>query len=638
MSDNESEVTWYIAREGQQHGPLSDAEMRLFVAGGHLRQNDLVWKPGFTDWRPAAEVFPPQAAPVPPPPAAPPAAPQAPATTRPDQNASPQSQGANPAAAKPGGHSASQSPGQSPAPSGDRTGGSNNDKQSPERARPQGYRTGDEAGGTPGNTPGTGAGFSSGHSPEFRPSHDQPRRGEPQLTGDRRPEAARGQHQSGAPRSRVDPSLFAPASSAGSRGEPQFEPRSQSTGKPAADDGRAAPDFGGSTDRDHDSPTPRKDAISLDHGFDDRDQYDDRNYAGAYDSSDADRPASGRIKRLATAAVILVILGGGGYAAYENRETVSGWLEAATQATTGDATSASDTPVVLAPPTPQEASRDEPSQAPSQTARLETPSQPSPAFQVPSGPRMEGVVVSLPPPQPADTGASTNNTTVANAADPARVTPDVIDANFQKSELWSLMKREFPDWYGQRVQEVAAKSAGNEATDVSGYLINELVALRRKHANEALSASNDKLREVAEAFLVNLKNLSTHSTDTCFEFISKGEASKTVIELFPREAYGNTIEAQIAAVFEAVAEGRKTPISRQAAQKPDYDLLAMELGKIGWTQDDLKLFANPKALSEAPRERVCKMVQDWFQAHIDIQDRNVQDRLLFVTLRPVIAG
>ncbi len=614
MSDNESEVTWYIAREGQQHGPLSDAEMRLFVAGGHLRQNDLVWKPGFTDWRPAAEVFPPQAAPPPAPPTAPPAAPQAPATSRPNQNASPGSQGSNPASAKQVGSSAGEA--------GDKA----SDKPASDNPRHQGLRPGNEVGAKPGNTAGYGAG------------RGMDRRGEPQLTGDRRPEAARGQHQSGAPRSRVDPNLFAPASTTAPRGEPQFEPTSHPTGKPAADGGRSTPEFSASPGRERDSQTTRKDATSLDHGFNDRDQYAERGYDGEYDNNDAGPPSSGRVKRLATAAVILAILGGGGYAAYENRETVSGWLEAATQATTGDATTASDTPVVLAaPPSPQEASREQAPEAPQQTARLATPTQPSP-FQVPSGPKMEGVVVSLPPPQPAATGESGNTTTVANAVDPARVTPDVIDANFQKSELWSLMKREFPDWYGQRVQEVAAKSAGNEATDVSGYLINELVALRRKHANEALSASNDKLREVAEAFLVNLKNLSTHSTDTCFEFISKGEASKTVIELFPREAYGNTIEAQIAAVFEAVAEGRKTPVSREAAQKPDYDLLAMELGKIGWTQDDLKLFANPKALSEAPRERVCKMVQDWFQAHIDIQDRNVQDRLLFVTLRPVIAG
>ncbi len=622
MSDNESEITWYIARDGQQHGPLSDAEMRLFVAGGHLRPNDLVWKPGFTDWRPAATIFPPQAGPIPAPPMAqrPPTdgrqrpAPDDPARTTDPGRArsdSPQSHGATPA---------TENTASPAAPQG-------NDRSAHDNA----HRT--NAG---------GRGDAVGRPLRDGGSHaDGANRGDPRLTADRRSDSATGSPASGDMRARADSGHFAPAAGSPSRGEPQFEARTRSSGSnPSAETGRLGPALADGPGRERRSlggDGSRNNGMSLDHRHDDRDQYAGREYDDSYDSDGAQPPSSGRVKRLATAAVILAILGGGGYAAYENRETIGGWLEAATQATTGDGSTSSRTPVVLAPPAPQEAAREAPAEEPRQTAARTTfPQQPS-AFQ-PSGPPMQGVVVTMPPPQPAEPEAADSPATIANAADPGRVTPDVIDANFQKSELWSLMKREFPDWYGQRVQEVAAKSAGNEATDVSGYLINELVALRRKHANEALSASNDKLREVAQAFLANLKNLSTHSTDTCFEFISKGEASKTVIELFPREAYGNTIEAQIAAVFEAVAEGRKTPVSRQAAQKPDYDLLAMELGKIGWTQDDLKLFANPKALSEAPRERVCKMVQDWFQAHIDIQDRSVQDRLLFVTLRPVIAG
>lgn len=624
MSDNESEVTWYIARDGQQHGPLSDAEMRLFVAGGHLRPNDLVWKPGFTDWRPATTVFPPQAAPVPPPP--PPSADARQQRSAGDETAR-TSAPRQETGGSPQSHGASPSPEKTANPPG------------PQAAGPQaaGHGMHDTAHRT--NTR-PGSETSARPQPAGTSQANAENRSEPRLSADRRPQSASASPSSDTPRSRLDTGQSAPqaAAEAGSRGEQQFDARPLTSGNPSSPAGRASPEFGDGPAREHRGHPARDSAMSLDHRYDDRDRYAGRDYDDSYDGDDAQRPSSGRIKRLATVAVILAVLGGGGYAAYENRETVSGWLEAATQATTGDGSTSSQTPVVLAPPAPQEAAREAASEEPSQTAsRTTAPQQPS-AFQVPSGPPMQGVVVTMPPPQPAEPETSDTPATLANAADPGRVTPDVIDANFQKSELWSLMKREFPDWYGQRVQEVAAKSAGNEATDVSGYLINELVALRRKHADEALSASNDKLREVAQAFLANLKNLSTHSTDTCFEFISKGEASKTVIELFPREAYGNTIEAQIAAVFEAVAEGRKTPVSRQAAQKPDYDLLAMELGKIGWTQDDLKLFANPKALSEAPRERVCKMVQDWFQAHIDIQDRNVQDRLLFVTLRPVIAG
>jgi hypothetical protein len=32
------------------------------------------------------------------------------------------------------------------------------------------------------------------------------------------------------------------------------------------------------------------------------------------------------------------------------------------------------------------------------------------------------------------------------------------------------------------------------------------------------------------------------------------------------------------------------------------------------------------------------MVQDWFTAHLAIQDPGTQERLLFETLRPVVSG
>ncbi len=58
MTENTEETLWYIARDGQQHGPISETEMRLFVDNGHLKPTDLLWRPGFADWRAASEVFP----------------------------------------------------------------------------------------------------------------------------------------------------------------------------------------------------------------------------------------------------------------------------------------------------------------------------------------------------------------------------------------------------------------------------------------------------------------------------------------------------------------------------------------------------------------------------------------------------
>src|SRR5262245_26480672 len=53
---------WYLARDGEQYGPLTDAELAKFVELGHLQPTDLLWREGFPEWRPALVVFPPLAA------------------------------------------------------------------------------------------------------------------------------------------------------------------------------------------------------------------------------------------------------------------------------------------------------------------------------------------------------------------------------------------------------------------------------------------------------------------------------------------------------------------------------------------------------------------------------------------------
>jgi hypothetical protein len=52
---------WYLARDGQQYGPISDVELSKLDELGHLKSSDLLWRPGFTDWRPAAAVVAPRA-------------------------------------------------------------------------------------------------------------------------------------------------------------------------------------------------------------------------------------------------------------------------------------------------------------------------------------------------------------------------------------------------------------------------------------------------------------------------------------------------------------------------------------------------------------------------------------------------
>jgi hypothetical protein len=47
---------WHYTRDGEKHGPVSDAELRQLAANGSLQPDDLIWKEGMTDWRKAGSV------------------------------------------------------------------------------------------------------------------------------------------------------------------------------------------------------------------------------------------------------------------------------------------------------------------------------------------------------------------------------------------------------------------------------------------------------------------------------------------------------------------------------------------------------------------------------------------------------
>lgn len=51
-------VAWYLGRDGQQFGPVNDAEFRRLYETGQLRPADLVWREGFAEWRAVASMQP----------------------------------------------------------------------------------------------------------------------------------------------------------------------------------------------------------------------------------------------------------------------------------------------------------------------------------------------------------------------------------------------------------------------------------------------------------------------------------------------------------------------------------------------------------------------------------------------------
>jgi hypothetical protein len=69
-------IAWYVGRDGQQYGPVGDAEFWAMQSSGQILPTDLVWRDGFPEWKPATLVQPPAPPTVPLNPVHPAAAPQ----------------------------------------------------------------------------------------------------------------------------------------------------------------------------------------------------------------------------------------------------------------------------------------------------------------------------------------------------------------------------------------------------------------------------------------------------------------------------------------------------------------------------------------------------------------------------------
>jgi hypothetical protein len=482
MTGQANDVQWYIARDGKQHGPLTDIELRTFVAHSYLRQSDLIWRPGMTEWQAAPSVF---------------------------------------------------------------------------------------------------------------------------------PAAFQGQE--------LSESEAASQVSQAARSVPAQTYAAHQPNMAAAQHTARSTDFAA-------EPRP------------------DRNF----------------IKRLAIASVALTVIGGGAFALATYSGAITGIGSSSSTTATAD-----QPPVVAAsgetkladvdPTSPAQtdsvsptATASAPADSSSATATNDViPTSPPPETSPQASPTQPTTTASVSPTTPPTTAPEPPKDTQVAAVEPQPTTPPApptidgspLDAQLQKIPVWELIKKEYPDWYTNQISTankmVADKKPDNE---VAMLLAQGLVNLRRQNADKALAASSEKLQAIAVAFLGHLKALRAQSVSACFGFISKGETSPAVVQMMEHPEKATALNAQADAIFEAISEGAKTPVKHDSAVKSDYDVLIKELGKLGWKEEDLQVFSNPKLLAKREPEQVCKMVQEWFIAHLAVQDKSIRDRLLYETLKPVVSG
>jgi hypothetical protein len=216
---------------------------------------------------------------------------------------------------------------------------------------------------------------------------------------------------------------------------------------------------------------------------------------------------------------------------------------------------------------------------------------------------------------------------------------DAIDGTLQSTALWRVIKREFPDWYTERINEAVALAKEDKNDAVIGqYVARKLVELRRQQVTNGLSATLQTLKMVAAAYLDTLSRLRGHSAEACNGFIKQGEAEPLVVGFLQGGDHAAHLQALMTAVFEAIAEGRQLPRVHPQPNRAQYEMLAGELSKRGWTQEDFKMLSSRQAMAEAGPEKACQLVYDFFAAQLALPDQDAQMRLLVDSLRPVFAG
>jgi hypothetical protein len=216
---------------------------------------------------------------------------------------------------------------------------------------------------------------------------------------------------------------------------------------------------------------------------------------------------------------------------------------------------------------------------------------------------------------------------------------DAIDATLQNTALWRVIKREFPDWYTERLNEAAALARDNKDDAVIGQLVaRKLVELRRQQVANGLSAKLPMLKTVASAYYDTLTRLRKYNPEACSGFIKQGEAEPLIVALLQGSDQTAHLQALATVVFEAIADGRQVPRVHPRPSPAQYEMLANELTKRGWTQADFQLLTSKQGLAQAEPDKVCQLVQEFFGAQLALPDAEVQMRLLVDSLRPVFAG
>ena len=209
--------------------------------------------------------------------------------------------------------------------------------------------------------------------------------------------------------------------------------------------------------------------------------------------------------------------------------------------------------------------------------------------------------------------------------------PEAIDASFQRTMLWSVVKREFPDWYGERLKETAKPTTDNKPEDaIAKHLVEALVALgARMPIMRSPRARRSSRPSPAPSWRTSRSSTREHDRLLQLHLAAGSRAGRhrTAAAAGARSRSrrrSRRLRGDCRRAASADAARRTEEDGLRRARRPAHQA-RLEPGR------PAALRRSARACPHQPL-RVCKMVQDWFSAHIAITDLEAQERLPWETL------
>ena len=169
---------------------------------------------------------------------------------------------------------------------------------------------------------------------------------------------------------------------------------------------------------------------------------------------------------------------------------------------------------------------------------------------------------------------------------------------------WSVVKREFPDWYGEQLRQAAELTAQNQP-EARGQQASRRGAGRAAPPARQRRAlrQHRTLKDVANAFLNNLKALAEPERRRLLRLHLAGrDRRRWCSRCCNRRSRARRCRRRSRPSSRPSPTAANRRRTHDRAVKNDYDVLVQELTKLGWKEDDLQVFSNPTLLSREPPE------------------------------------